>query len=132
MKDQRRKKALTFVPFYLSCFKADARRRYMVYPPAVVGSMKTTTKLKGMLGMSKLGSLFQPRSKPLANVLNQVAILAARDPVFEKDLYDAGTRSSILKSAESREAIVKGLNDLRNEQWFSVAEAQNLNALLKP
>ena len=132
MKDQRRKKALAFVPFYLSCFKADARRRYMVYPPAVVGSMKTTTKLKGMLGMSKLGSLFQPRSKPLANVLNQVAILAARDPVFEKDLYDAGTRSSILKSAESREAIVKGLNDLRNEQWFSVAEAQNLNALLKP
>jgi hypothetical protein len=94
--------------------------------------MKTTTKLKGMLGMSKLGSLFQPRSKPLANILNQMTVLAARDPVFEKDLYDAGTRSTILKSAESREAIVKGLDALRNEQWFSVAEAQNLNALLKP
>jgi hypothetical protein len=131
IKDQRRKKALVFVPFYLSCFKADARRRYVVYPPYVVGSMKTTTKLKGMLGMSKLGSLFQPRSRPLANVLSQVTILAARDPVFEKDLYDAGTRSSILKSAQSREAIVKGLDALRNEQWFSVAEAQNLSALLK-
>jgi hypothetical protein len=132
MKDQRRKKALAFVPFYLSCFKADARRRYIVYSPSVVGSMKTTTKLKSMFGMSRLGSLFQPRSKPLANVLNHVTILAARDPVFEKDLYDAGTRSSILKSAESREAVVKGLNDLRNEQWLSVAEVQNLNASLKP
>jgi len=131
MKEQRRKIALVHAPFYLACFRTEARRKYLVYPPSVAGSMKTTTKLKGMLGMSKLGSLFQPRSKALSNVLNQVTALADRDPVFEKDLYDAGVKVSILKSAESRERILKGLGALRNEEWISINEAQALEALLK-
>jgi hypothetical protein len=131
MKEQRRKVALAYAPFYLACFKAGARRKYAVYPPSVAGSMKATTKLKGMFGMSKLGSLFQPRSKALTNVLNQVVTLADRDPVFEKDLYDAGMQASILKSAESRERISKGLASLRNEEWISVNEVQALEARLK-
>ena len=131
MKEQRRKIALAHAPFYLACFRTEARRKYLVYPPSVAGSMKATTKLKGMLGMSKLGSLFQPRSKALSNVLNQLVTLADRDPVFEKDLYDAGVRASILKSAESRERILKGLGALRNEEWISINEVQALEALLK-
>jgi hypothetical protein len=93
--------------------------------------MKTTTKLKSMFGMSKLGSLFQPRSKALNNVLNQVVTLADRDPVFEKDLYDVGMQASIMKSADSKERISKGLTALRNEDWVSVNEVQALEALLK-
>jgi chromosome segregation ATPase len=130
-KEQRRKIALAHAPFYLACFKTEAKRKYVVYPPSVAGSMKATTKLKGMFGMSKLGSLFQPRSKALSNVLNQVVTLADRDPVFEKDLYDAGMQASILKSADSRERILKGLSALRNEEWISVNEVQVLEALLK-
>jgi len=132
MKDQRRKDALAYVPFYLACFLAGTERRYEVYPPSVAGSMKTTTRLKGMLGMSKLGSMFQPRSKAVTNVLSQVAILTERDPVFEKDLHDAGVDANILKSAESRERIIKGLNDLRNEEWISANEIQAFSVLLKP
>jgi len=131
IKEQRRKIALAYVPFYLACFKAGARRKYIVYPPSIAGSMKTTTKLKGMFGMSKLGSLFQPRSRALTNVLNQVIILADRDPVFEKDLYDAETQASILKSAECRERILKGITALRNEEWISVNEVQALEARLR-
>ena len=131
IREQRRKIALVHAPVYLACFRTEARRKYLVYPPSVAGSMKATTKLKGMLGMSKLGSLFQPRSKTLSNVLNQVTALADRDPVFEKDLYEAGTQASMLKSAESRERILKGLGALRNEEWVSVNEAQALDALLK-
>jgi hypothetical protein len=131
IKEQRKKIALAYAPFYLACFRAEARRKYVVYPPSVAGSMKATTKLKGMLGMSKLGSLFQPRSRALTNVLNQVIVLADRDPVFEKDLYDAGMQASILKSAESRERILKGITALRNEEWISVSEVQALEARLK-
>lgn len=131
IKEQRRKIALAYAPFYLACLKAGARRKYIVYPPSIAGSMKTTTKLKGMFGMSKLGSLFQPRSRALTNVLNQVIILADRDPVFEKDLYDAETQASILKSAESRERILKGITALRNEEWISVNEVQALEARLR-
>jgi hypothetical protein len=67
----------------------------------------------------------------LTNVLNQVIVLADRDPVFEKDLYDAGMQASILKSAESRERILKGITALRNEEWISVSEVQALEARLK-
>ncbi len=131
MKEQRRNTVLVHTPFYLACLRTEAKRRYIVYPPSIAGSMKTTTKLKGMFGMSKLGSLFQLRSKALGNVLNQVVTLSVRDPVFEKDLYDAGIQASILKSADSRERILKGLGMLRNEGWVSDNEAQAFEALLK-
>ena len=131
MKEQRRSNVLVQTHFYIACFKAEARRRYVVYPPSIAGSMRATTKLKSMFGMSKLGSLFQPRSKALSNVLNQVVTLADRDPVFEKDLYDVGIQSSITKSTDSRERILKGLAALRNEDWISVNEVQALEALLK-
>jgi hypothetical protein len=131
MKEQRRNNVLVQTQFYIACFKAEARRRYVVYPPSIAGSMKTTTKLKSMFGMSKLGSLFQPRSKALSNVLTQVVTLADRDPVFEKDLYDVGIQFSITKSTDSRERILKGLASLRNEDWISVNDVQALEALLK-
>jgi hypothetical protein len=131
IKEKRRNTALVHTPFYLACFRAEARHKYVVYPPSIASVMKTTTKLKGMLGMSKLGSLFQPRSRALSDVLNQIATLADRDPVFEKDLYDAGVQASILKSTDSRERILKGLTALRNEEWLSINEAQALEALLK-
>ena len=131
MKEQRRNIVLVHTPFYLACFRAEARRKYIVYPPSIAGSMKTTTKLKSMFGMSKLGSLFQPRSKALSSILNQVVNLADRDPVFEKDLYDVGMQASITKSADSRERILKGLGALRNEEWISISEVQALEALLK-
>lgn len=131
MKEQRRNTALVHTPFYMACLRIEARRRYIVYPPSITGNMKTTTKLKGMFGMSKLGSLFQPRSKALGNVLNQVVTLSDRDPVFEKDLYDAGIQASILKSADSREGILRGLGMLRNEGWVSANEAQALEGMLK-
>jgi len=131
MKEQRRKIALAYVPCYISCLRVEDKRKYIVYPPFIAGSMKTTTKLKGMFGMSKLASLFQPRSKAVANVLNQTITLAQRNPVFEKELYDSGVQANILKTTESRERILKGLNDLRNEEWVSINEAQTLSALLK-
>lgn len=131
MKEQRRTTVLVYTPFYLACLRTEAKRKYIVYPPSIASGMKTTTKLKGMFGMSKLGSLFQPRSKALTNVLNQVVTVADRDPVFEKDLYDDGIGASILKSADSRRRILKGMGVLKDEGWISINEAQALEARLK-
>jgi hypothetical protein len=131
MKQQRRKTALAYVPFYLAYFKAGAQHKYMVYPPSIASKMKTTTKFKGMLGLSKLKSLFQQRSRAVTNVLDQLITLAERDPVFEKDLYEAGVRSNILQTAESIERVQRGIRDLESEQWISNSEAQTLSASLK-
>jgi len=131
MQDQRRKHALAYVPLYLACFQAEAQRKYVVYPPSIVGSMSTITKFKGILGVSKAKSLFQQRSKAVTNVLDQLITLIERDPVFKRDLHDAGVHANILQAAESRERIRKGLEDLRNEEWISANEVQTLSVSLK-
>lgn len=127
MQEQRRKRMLVYVPFYLSCFQSGPQQRYAVYPPSVVGNMRTITKLKGMLGMSKVRSLFQPYSSSLANVLNQVVTLIEQNPVFEKEVHDISQNANILQSPETRERIKRGLADLRNENWLSPNESQILS-----
>ena len=131
MPQQRRKLALAYVPIYLSCFQTGAQRKYAIYPPSIAGSMSAITKFKGMLGVSKARSLFQQRSKAVTNVLNQLTTLIERDPVFKRDLHDAGVHTNILQNTESRERIIKGLEDLRNEEWISANEVQTLSASLK-
>jgi len=131
MPTQKRKISVARVPFYLSCFQAGPQRRYTVYPPSIAGTMGMITKFKGMLGVSKIKSLFQQRSKAVTTILDQLITLIERDPVFKRDLHDAGVHASILQTTESREQIRKGLEDLRNEGWISINEAQTLSAPLK-
>ena len=131
MQEPRRKLALAYVPFYLACFQSADQRRYVVYPPSIAGSMSAITKFKGILGVSKVKSLFQQRSKAVTNVLNQLITLIERDPVFKRDLHDAGVQANILQTSESLERIRKGLEDLRNEEWISTNEFQALSAALK-
>jgi hypothetical protein len=131
IREQRRKQALAYVPCYLACFKVGDQRKYAVYPPAVVGGMSAMTKFKGLLGVSRTKSLFQQRSRAVTNVLSQLVVLINRDPVFKRDLHDAGIRANILETAESRGKIVKGLESLRSEEWISSSEFQTLSASLK-
>jgi len=131
MPEQRRKLALAYVPLYLSCFQAGIQRKYVVYPPSIVGSMRAITKFKSLLGVSKKWSLFQQRSKAVTNVLNQVITLIERDPVSKRDIHDAGVHANILQTMESRERIKKGLEGLRNEEWMSSNEVQILIASLE-
>lgn len=131
LKEPRRKSAIAYVPFYICCFQAESRRRYVVYPPSAAGSMSTLTKFKGMLGVSKAKSLFQQRSKAVSSILSQVTTLIERDPVFKRDLHDAGVQANILQTVESRERIRKGLEELRSEEWISTNETQSLADQLK-
>lgn len=130
MREQRRKLLLVYVPFYLSCFQSGPQRRYTVYPPSVAGSMKAMTKFKGLLGVSKVKSLFQPRSRAVSSVLGQVVTLIEQNPVFEKEVHDIGVDANILQPSEARERIRRGLGDLRNENWLSPNEAQGLCNML--
>jgi hypothetical protein len=131
IREQRRKRALAYLPCYLACFKSGDQRKYTLYPPSIAGTMSTITKFKGMFGVSRAKSLFQQRSRAVTQILNQLSILIERDPVFKRDLHDAGVRFNLLETVESREEIVKGLEDLRNEEWISASEAQTLIASLR-
>jgi len=130
MQDQRRKSALAYVPLYLVCFQAGATRRYSVYPPSIAGTMGVLTKFKGIFGASRVKSLFQQRSKAVANILNQLVTVIERDPVFKRDLHVAAVKANILKSKETREKVKEGLEELRKEEWISENEFQTFSSLL--
>ena len=123
-----KKSALAYVPFYLACFQAGAERRYVVYPPSIAGTLGVLTKLKGVLGVSKIKSLFQQRSKAVANILNQLVTVIERDPVFKRDLHDAGAKDNILQNEETYEMMKRGLEELRREEWISENEFQILSS----
>jgi len=130
MRDNRRKSALAYMPLYLACFQAEATRRYVVYPPAIAGTMGVLTRFRGIFGASRVKSLFQQRSKAVANILNQLVTVIERDPVFKRDLHDAAVKANILRSKETRERVKEGLAELRKEEWLSENEFQTFSSLL--
>jgi len=102
----------------------------VVYPPSIAGTMGVLTKFKGIFGASRVKSLFQQRSKAVANILNQLVSVIERDPLFKRDLHDAAAKASILQSKETREKVRVGLAELREEEWISESEFQSFTSLL--
>ena len=121
---------LVYLPLYFACYETEAKKRYAVYHPSVVGSMGILTKLKGVFGATKMKSFLQPRSKAMTSLLNQLVALVQENPVFEKDLSDAGVQASILRTTESRIGIKRGLKELKEEKWISESELQTFSKLL--
>lgn len=128
--ERRRKYALVYIPIYLVCYQRESKKRYVLYPPSIASSMGIATKFRGVLGVTKIKSLLQPRSKPTTNLLNQLLTVIEQNPVFEKELSDAGIRVNVLRTKKSRESIKKGLKELRAEGWISEDEFQTYDGLL--
>lgn len=126
----RRKYALLYLPLYIACYEKEQKKRYVVYPPSIASSMGILTKLKGVFGATKMKSFLQPRSKAITTFLNQLVTLIQENPVFEKEISDAGIQASILRTKESRELIKKGLEELNEEKWISESEHQTFSKLL--
>jgi len=129
LQKRRRTYALTYIPFYLICYQTKSKRRYVTYPPSIAGSMGILTKFKGAFGMAKTKSLLQFRSESITNLINQVLMLLEKNPVFEKEIYDAGIESSILRTRELKKSLQQGLQELKDEEWVSESE---FKVLTKP
>ena len=92
--------------------------------------MGILTKLRGVFGARKMKSFLQPRSKAITALLNQIVMLTEENPVFEKEIGDAGVKASILRTTESRIAIKRGLKELEAEKWISRSELEIFSKLL--
>ena len=130
MPREKRPRGLVYVPFYLARYEKGDEKRYVVYPPSMVGDMGILTKMKGALGAAKLKALLQSRSKPLARFLNQLVALIEKNPMLEKDITEAGIQASILLKKRLRVGVKKGLIDLENESWISKKELEAFSKLL--
>ena len=125
-----RKYALVYLPFYLICYQEKLKNRYTLYPPSVAGSMGILTKFKGVFGVTKAKSLLQPRSKIIMRLLSGLLPLIEQNPVFEKEIVDAGIKANILRTKESRRKIRKGLAELEEEGWISESGFQTFSKFL--
>jgi hypothetical protein len=128
--ERRRKNALVYLPVYLVCYETEVGKRYVVYPPSYVGSMGIKTKLKGVFGAGKMKSFIQSRSPAITTLIDRLVDLTQANPVFEKEITEAGTKANILRTKELQVAIKKGLTELKDEGWISENEAQTLDSEL--
>jgi len=125
--ERRRKQAIVYLPVYFVCYETEVGKRYVVHPPSKVGSMGIRTKLKGVFGAGKMKSFLQSRSQAIATLLDRLVDLTQENPVFEKEITEAGIKANILRTTELQVGIKKGLTELRDESWISENEFQILN-----
>jgi hypothetical protein len=128
--EKRRKNALVYITIYFVCYETDGEKRYVVYPPSSVGTMGIKTKLKGVFGAGKMKAFLQSRSQAMATLLDRLVDLTQENPVFEKEITEAGIEANILRTTELKVGIKKGLTELKDEGWISETEFQILNERL--
>lgn len=116
------KHTLICVPFYITYYNADLKRRCIVFSPSIVNSVSFSAKLKGALGMVKVKQLFSPRFKAITAFLNRFPSLLEKDAVFQREISEASDRVDILKASVAKEQIMNGLKRLKDEGWFSEKE----------
>jgi hypothetical protein len=117
---------LLYVPVYLVCYKTEAKRRHVIYPPSWICNMGIKTKLKSVFGAGKMKSFLQCRSNIIATLLDRLVDLTQENPVFEKEIMEAGMKANILRTTELKLGIKKGLSELKDEGWISNNEIQML------
>jgi len=120
------------VPFYLIGYQAEDKLYYRVYPPLRVTSSEGIVKKieKTLLSfrlMSRIELLLQPRSKMLNKMFDTVLEEKMKtDRTFEGSLRELGVSNNLLKKAGFKEALTKGVEELKSEGWIKQEEGDIL------
>jgi len=120
--------ALLGVPFYLVGYKVEDKFHYGVYPPLrVMSSEGIVKKIEKTLLSFRLASriqlLLQPRSKMLNKMFNTVLEEKMRaDRAFEGSLRELGVSNDLLTNADFKEALTRGVEELKAEGWIKQEE----------
>lgn len=122
IQQKQKNSTLVYMPFYLACYQAELKKRYVVFSPSVVNSIGFTTRLKGALGKAKVKHLIVPRFKSITSLLNRFPTLIRENAAFEREIYESGSKADILKPSSTREQIKNGLAGLKDEGWLSEKE----------
>ena len=119
--------ALFYVPFYVACYEADSKKRYLFLPPSEANTFGLSTKLKSAFGKSKIKQLLVPRFELINSLTDTLQVLVHQNAVFETEMREMGEKTSILSRSPTLESIRKGLGYIRKEGWISEKEHQDLS-----
>lgn len=114
------------IPFYVACYKTDAKKRFMVIPPSVVNNVGVFTKIRGALRISKITHLLTPRFKAISTLAQNVQAIAEKNAAFEAELANLGAINNIFVPGKLSDTIKAGLRGLKDEGWLSEKEVDTL------
>jgi len=131
-----RVKAVTLLclPFYLVRYETEEDVRYLTVPPVIAmdfkGIVRTLQKAVHRFSLqSRIKLLLRSKSAALENMLGKVLVPKIRsDKTLEENICELGVSNNILYSSGLKDALAKGIEELRNEGWVSQEEKE---ALLK-
>ncbi|MDD3793005.1 MAG: hypothetical protein PHY74_07725, partial [Candidatus Bathyarchaeota archaeon] len=121
--------ALVFMPFYLSCYQSKSKKRYSYVSPSIVSYGGLGVRLKS-LGKTKITQLCQPRNRKISILLNSLMSLLDENIVFNHEISEACLKANLLHNKKDQEAIVNGLNRLKEQQWLSSSEFETFSQAL--
>jgi hypothetical protein len=130
MAKRKKTRTLVYLPFYFVRYEKESKKRYGIYPPSIVSGMGILAKMKGVFSATKMKCFLQPRSKAMTAFLDQLITLIQKNPMFEKEVTEAGIQDSVLRTKKSRLGVKRGLKELEKEKWISKNELQTLSKLL--
>ena len=119
--------SLFYVPFYVACYEANSKKRYLFIQPSQANSFGLSTKLKSALGKAKIKQLLIPRFELTTSLMDTLQVLTHQNAVFEAEMREMGEETNILNERLTRESIQKGLAYVQKEGWISEKELQDLN-----
>jgi hypothetical protein len=116
--------SLVYVPFYMACYEAEAKKRYVVFPPSIANSIGFAVKLKGALGKAKIKQLLTPRFKALTLFLEKLPALMEKNAALAQEIQEFGGKTNMLSERSKRKTLEEGLKKLKDEGWLSEKELE--------
>ena len=129
-------KALVYMSFYVISYNKETRDRYLIVPPSTMSAIDISTKLKAVLGRSKIKSFLAPRFKELSSIAENIQTQSQKNSVFAAELKQLGSMNNILVMGWIYDEIDKGLLNLKDQGWLNDKEygavVAGAKATLKP
>jgi hypothetical protein len=121
---------LFYVPFYIACYQVGFKKRYLILPPSEANAIGLSTKLKGVLGGTKIKQLLARRFETMNSLMDAIQVLLLQNTVFETEVKEMGKNTNMLQMGSMPESIKKGLKYIKKEGWLSDKEYQALSQKL--
>lgn len=110
---------LIHVPFYLIQYAAEKKKRYRLRSPVVArGCEGFAMKIRSFVKKGNINTLLRPRSKALEKILNSFEEKLKSDKGVKRKLNQLGTSHNLLTSADFKQKVKKGLEELEVEGWI--------------
>lgn len=129
---QLEQSTLVSIPFYLAAYQNKEKLQYYVFPPLrVMSSEGIVEKIKKTMWSFRLASRIKLFMQPRSTALDKLFQLAFEDKTkvdksLNASLRELGASNNILTNPSFKEALMKGVEELKKEGWIRQEEVDAL------